>query len=134
MWQQTGVGVDVVVIPLQRNQDREYRQTRPGFEIVGQPEDIYRLHSNQVPTADTRYVGDNRPRYSNPQLDTWIDRYYVTIPRTERAEILGQMYQFITDQVVLLPFFYEATLRLEATKLRNVSAPLGWNGHDWDVN
>ena len=133
MWRQVGVGVDVVVIPLQRNQDREYRQTRPGFEVVGQPEDIYRLHSNQVPTPETRFVGDNRPRYSNPQLDNWIERYYVTIPRAERSEILGQMYHHITDEVVLLSFFYEATLRLEASKLRNLSTPLGWNGHQWDV-
>jgi peptide/nickel transport system substrate-binding protein len=134
MWQQIGVGVEPVVLSPQQNQDREYRQTRPAFEVVGQPEDIYRLHSRELPTPENRYVGDNRPRYANPQLDDLIDRYYVTIPTPERAEILGQMYNLITDQVVLLSFFYEATQRLEANRLRNMSTPLGWNVHQWDVS
>lgn len=133
MWQRVGVGVDVVVLSLAQNSDREYRQTRPAFEVVGQPEDIYRLHSREIPAAETRFVGDNRMRYSNPQLDQWVDRYYVTIPTTERAEILGQMYQHLTDQVVLLPFFYEATQRLQANRLINFTSPLGWNAHEWDL-
>lgn len=133
MWQQLGVGVDIVVLSLQQNRDREYRQTRPAFEVVGQPADIYRLHSREIPTPETRFLGDNRPRYANPLLDDLIDRYYVTVPIAERAEILGQMYHLITDQVVLLPFFYEATQRLEASRLHNVSSPLGWNVHQWDL-
>jgi peptide/nickel transport system substrate-binding protein len=133
MWQQLGVGVDTVVLSPQQNRDREFRQTRPAFEVVGQPQDIYRLHSRELPTAETRFVGDNRPRYANPQLDELIDRYYLTIPVAERAEIVGQMYHLITDQVVSLNFFYEATQRLEANRLRNVSSPLGWNVQEWDL-
>src|SRR5437867_9052067 len=95
MWQQVGVGVDVVVLSLQQNQDREYRQTRPAFEVVGQPEDIYRFHSNTIPLPENKFVGDNRMRYSNPQLDELVTRYYVTIPVPDRAQILSQMYHLI---------------------------------------
>jgi peptide/nickel transport system substrate-binding protein len=133
MWHRVGVEVDILVLTLAQNSDREFRQTRPGFEVVGQPEDIYRFHTRQVPTAETRYVGDNRMRYSNAQLDQLVDRYYVTIPERERAEILGQMYHHITDQVVLMPFFYEAVQRLQAKKLINFTSPLGWNAYEWDV-
>jgi peptide/nickel transport system substrate-binding protein len=133
MWQQAGIGVDLTMLSLQQGQDREFRQTRPGFEIVGQPEEIYRFHSNQIPSAENRYVGDNRMRYANPQLDDLVSRYYVTIPSAQRAEILGQMYRLLTDQVVLLSFFYEATQRLEASKLENFSSPLGWNVQEWDL-
>jgi hypothetical protein len=72
-------------------------------------------------------------RYANPQLDDLVSRYYVTIPSAQRAEILGQMYRLLTDQVVLLSFFYEATQRLEASKLENFSSPLGWNVQEWDL-
>jgi ABC-type transport system substrate-binding protein len=133
LWQQAGVGVDLVMLSLQQGQDREYRQTRPGFEIVGQPEEIYRFHSSQIPTAENRYVGDNRMRYANPQLDDLVTRYHVTIPTPQRAEILGQMYRLLTDQVVLLSFFYEATQRLEASRFQHFSSPLGWNVQEWDM-
>jgi peptide/nickel transport system substrate-binding protein len=132
-WRAVGVGVDVVVIPPQRNQDREYRQTRPGFEVVGQPDDIYRYHSNQIPTAETRYVGDNRMRYGNPQLDSLVDRYYVTIPRAERLQVLGQIMNHITDQVVLISFFYEAGPLLISNRVKNVTSVPTWNSHQWDV-
>jgi ABC-type transport system substrate-binding protein len=133
-WRAVGVGVDVVVIPAQRNQDREYRQTRPGFEVVGQPDDIYRFHSNQIPTAETRYVGDNRMRYGSPQLDSLVDRYYVTIPRAERVQVLGQIMNHITDQVVLLSFFYEAGPLLISNRVKNVTSVPTWNAYQWDVS
>ena len=71
-WRQVGIGVDTLMIPLQRNSDREYRQTRPAFEVVGQPDDIYRLHSNQIPLPETRFVGGNRARYRNPTSKTCV--------------------------------------------------------------
>lgn len=133
-WRAVGVGVDVVVIPAQRNQDREYRQTRPAFEVVGQPEDVYRLQSSQIPTAENRYVGDNRMRYSSPQLDALVDRYYLTIPRSERIQMLGQILNHVTDQVVLLSFFYEAGPLLISNRLKNVTSVPTWNTHQWDVS
>lgn len=133
MWEQLGVGVNVVLLSPAQNSDREFRQTRAAFEVVGQPQDIYRFHSNQIPTPDTRFVGDNRMRYSNSRLDDLVERYHVTIPIAQRAQILAEMYRLLTDQVVLMPFFYEATSLLTANKLRNVSSPVGWNVHEWDV-
>src|SRR5207247_1610200 len=48
-WQRLGVGVEQVLIPIQRAQDREYRATFPAFELVETtnaltPGDIRRLH------------------------------------------------------------------------------------------
>src|SRR5438094_1935681 len=38
--QQAGIGVETVIIPRQRAEDLEYRVTRPGFEMVRQPNDL----------------------------------------------------------------------------------------------
>lgn len=132
-WQAAGVAVETVLIPLQRNSDREYRQTRPAFEVVGQPDDVYRFHSNQIPLPETRFVGDNRPRYANAQLDALVDRYYVTIPRGERVQVLGQIINHVTDQLVLLPFFYEASPLMIGNRMKNVTIVPTWNSHEWDV-
>src|SRR5262249_31556486 len=34
-WQRIGIGVETVPIPLQRQNDREYRATIPGFDLAG---------------------------------------------------------------------------------------------------
>ncbi len=132
-WQRIGVGVDTVIMPLQRNQDREYRSTRPGFEVVGQPDDLIRFHSAEIPTAEGRYIGDNRTRYSNPELDALVDRYYVTIPRAERVQVLGQILNHVTDRVVLLSLFYEAGPIMAANRMQNITSVPTWNVYAWDV-
>jgi ABC-type transport system substrate-binding protein len=132
-WRHIGVGVETVVIPPQRNLDREYRQTRPAFELVGQPDDIYRLHSREIPTPETRFIGDNRPRYANPELDALIDRYHVTIPRPERVQALGGIIRHLTDQVVLMSFFYTVGPVMISNRLRNVTSVPTWNPQEWDL-
>ncbi len=132
-WQRVGVGVETIIMPLQRNQDREYRSTRPGFEVVGQPDDVIRFHSSEIPTAETRYIGDNRTRYSNPELDALIERYYVTIPRAERVQVLGQILNHVTDRVVLMSLFYEAGPIMASDRLQNITTVPPWNVYAWDI-
>ena len=121
------------VLSLAQNSDREYRATRPAFELVGQPQEPYRFHSRQIPSAASRWVGDNRMAYSNPVADELADRFYVTIPEAERGEVAAQLYHLITDQVAMMNFLYEATQRLVSKRLLNFSEPLGWNAQNWDV-
>src|SRR5581483_454007 len=88
MLQQLGIAVDPVVIPLQRGSDEEYRSQFPSFTVNGQPIDLRffsRFHSNQARLAENNFVGENRSRYMNPDLDALIDRYLVTIPHAERV-------------------------------------------------
>jgi peptide/nickel transport system substrate-binding protein len=62
-WQRAGIGVEVVFIPRQRAQDREYRVTRPGFEMVSQGTgitDLTHIHSRAMPTPYNRHSGPNR--------------------------------------------------------------------------
>ena len=68
-WQRSGIGSEAVFIPRQRANDREYRVTGQGFEVVSQgttASDLENLHTRTVPSAETRWVGANRGRYSNP--------------------------------------------------------------------
>jgi len=133
MWKQVGVEPEIHVLSLAQNSDREYRATRPAFELVGQPQNPNRFHSRQIPTVGSRFVGDNRMRYSHPLTDELSDRFYVTIPERERGEIAAQLYHHVTDQVVMMSFFYEATQRLQTRRLLNFTQPLGWNVTEWDV-
>jgi peptide/nickel transport system substrate-binding protein len=132
-WQRTGVGVDVTFIPRQRATDREYRVTRPGFEVASQNVDLQNLHTREVPTPETRWVGANRGRYSSPELDALIDRYTTTIPRAERMAALTQIVRHVTDQLVMLNLYYTPDATPIANRLRNVPAGDPWNAHQWEA-
>ena len=76
------------------------------------------------------------------ELDTLLDSYKVTIPQTERNQVLAQIMQHLSEQVVHLPLLYGAEPAIIANRLINVlprpTAASGngnpaWNAHEWDV-
>src|SRR4030095_11066033 len=100
-WQAVGVPTEVVIIPHKRSRDNEYRATFPGFQLLQQPNDLRalpRLHSREAPLPENRFVASgNKARYINPEFDALLDKYYVTIPRPERVQVLGQIIRHIAD-------------------------------------
>jgi ABC-type transport system substrate-binding protein len=142
-WQRIGVGVSTVPIPLQRQNDREYRATIPGFDLAGGGGGdiayLERLKSAQAPVPENNFVGRNKTRYQNAELDALIDRFYLTIPWDERMRVLGQIVHHVSDQVVVMQLFYTAAPTMIANKLTNVSdsvataASVTWNVHEWNL-
>jgi peptide/nickel transport system substrate-binding protein len=141
-WQRAGVGVDQVLVPLQLRTNREYKSTRPGFELVRQPNDVEgltRLHGSQVPVAENNYRGDNRARYRNSEYDALVDRYFTTIPARERVPILGEIARHVAENAVLLGLFYGDRPILIGNRVKNVAAAgqassEAWNAHEWDAS
>ncbi len=136
-WQRAGVGVETLVVPQQRQADREYRATRPGFDLARSPRDLSRHHSDEIALPENRFTGANRARYGNPELDALIDRYYVTIPWNERMMVLSQVVRHMTDQVTVMGIFFDVSPALAANRLVNIKAgrmgtdPV--NAHEWDL-
>ena len=140
-WQRVGVGVEPNVIPVQRQRDREYRANSPAFEMLQQGNDLPSLtthHSREIPLPDNNYTGRSKNRYRNAELDTLIDRFYVTIPRPERTQMLGDIMHILSDQVAPLGIYYNAEPTMIANRLVNVSArwpssTQAWNSREWDI-
>jgi hypothetical protein len=70
-----------------------------------------------------------------------IDCFRVTIPRTKRMQIARGIIQHISEQLPVLPLFYDATPSLMHNRLKGVTPLTGsedgrqtWNAHEWDVN
>jgi peptide/nickel transport system substrate-binding protein len=139
-WQQGGVGVDTLVIPRQRADDREYRVTRPAFEMVRQPNDLtegalMRLHSSEAALPENSFRRANRVRYMNPELDGFIDRYLVTIPVPQRMAEARGIVHHISDQLPIMGLLYDTEPMLVSNRLKNVDARLNTrNAYEWDVN
>jgi peptide/nickel transport system substrate-binding protein len=142
-WERIGVPTELVTVPLARNQDREYRSTRPSFHLVGGPqglEGIPRLfHSSEIPSPRTRWAGNNASRWANPEMDALVERYLVTIPERDRMQIVGEIMRLVADQLPLIPLFFNVEPTMIANRLANVGgratpSTQAWNVHEWDVN
>lgn len=136
-WQQVGIGVEHHIFPPQRAPDREFRATRPGFEVVRQPggvDALTRYHGAETPLPENGYRGVNRSRYRNPGLDALIDRYVATIPRRERLEVVAEIVNHMTSQVIVFGIYWALDPVLIGNRLLNIHAQNPtWNAHEWDV-
>jgi ABC-type transport system substrate-binding protein len=96
------------------------------------------MHGSEASLPDNNYRGSNRMRYRNPELDALIDRFYVTIPRQERAQVLAQMMRHTTENVVPVGIYYNTEPTLIANRLLNIASGAdrstpAWNSHEWDT-
>jgi peptide/nickel transport system substrate-binding protein len=142
-WSQLGITVEPHVIPIQRVSDIETQAMFPAFLLVRTGYGIDRVwsfHSTEARVAEKNYNGRNNGRYMNAELDAMIDRYWVTIPWNSRMELVSQILGHISDQVALLPLFYDMDLMLSSSRLLNAenalrgdAAAQAWNAYDWDV-
>lgn len=140
-WRRSGFTIEEVVYGQQRVADREYRHTRPGFEILGfglPSESFANFHSKQIPSAETNWLGQNRTRYSNPEYDALIDTYFVTIPRQERIQVLRKIVQHFGEQLILLPLTYTTNHVAVGHRIKNVTGrgpnwTEGWNAEQWEI-
>lgn len=141
-WRRAGVNVDEVLYGLQRVADREYRHTRPGFEVLGfgnDPESFANFHTRQTPLPETGFLGQNRTRYQNPEYDALVDTYFVTIPRPARMEVLRKIVQHFGEQLILLPLAYTTNHVAIGNRLKNVGGrgpnrTEGWNAEQWELS
>jgi peptide/nickel transport system substrate-binding protein len=137
--QRAGVGAETVIIPRQRATDREWRATRPGFEVVRQPNDLTegamrRMHGSEAALPSNNFRGSNRTRYDNPELNALIDRFYTTIPHAERTEALRGIIRHVSDQLPIMGMVYVVEAWLFTNRLKNFSASMYTrNAHLWDL-
>jgi peptide/nickel transport system substrate-binding protein len=139
-WQRVGVTVDPVVVPTARQSDREYRATFPGFDLLrgaAKIEQMDWLHSDgaRLPENDFRGRGGstNYPRYMSSELDALIERLFSTIPPRERMQVAGQVAHHMTDQLLVLPLFYDSVPVLASKRLQGVPSGKPWNAETWEV-
>jgi peptide/nickel transport system substrate-binding protein len=136
-WKRLGVNGEPTIIPRQRASDREYRVTRPAFELVNQPTDLrglMRFHSREMPTTENSFRGDNRARYASPEFDALMDQFMVSIPRAERTRILSDIVRHMTDRLVVLDIHYSGQVAAAAKRIKNVHPGDPSNAHEWDVD
>lgn len=140
-WQKLGLDVQPFLVPAQRGRDAEYTSQFPTFMVRGVPGDLATLrnffHSSQIPTAENRFVGNNRARYATPELDRAIDRYFTTIPLRERTQALRDAVRIQSEQVTWMGLFYAVYNTMISNRLKDVTPASNrakaYNAHLWQL-
>lgn len=95
--------------------------------------------SNRARTEANRFSGGNYPRYQNPEYDAIIDRYFMTIPMTDRIQVIGQAVHHLAENLVELGLFYAKQPYVMDKRLVNAGVPAdrtateAWNSHAWEL-
>jgi peptide/nickel transport system substrate-binding protein len=142
-WKTIGLTTQPVVVTPQQARNRDFRANYPAFELAGQPsgvDSLQRVRISEIPLPANNLVGVNRARYSNELFDDLIERFFATIPKRERAEILGQIVNHMTSQLVWMSIYHRVEPALMANRITNVyprpqggSSSQAWNAHEWDL-
>ena len=90
------------------------------FDLAVSPRDLTRHHSAEVALPENQFRGANRARYSNPEFDAMIDRYFTTIPWSERMNALGQVVHHMTDQVTVMGVYFDIAPVMVSNRLVGV--------------
>jgi peptide/nickel transport system substrate-binding protein len=134
-----GVGIQITpeVIPPARQRDVEYRAKITGFQMTQGSAGLQSLNNfitSQQKTAENGWRGQHTG-YGNAEFDALVDRYYTTIPKTERMRVAQQAMHHITDQLVIMTTFYNTLPQMVSNRLKNVPSNAAIaNIQDWDVN
>jgi peptide/nickel transport system substrate-binding protein len=140
-FQRIGLLAQSVVIPVQQLQDRVYRLTYPGLELVNQPngadgfEDLLVSSAAPLPERDYRAPNSNKNRgsYVNSDYDALMARYRITIPMAERLRTMSQLLHLQTDQQLVMGLYYSADAIVMSNRLKDVPTGSTWNAYQWDV-
>lgn len=137
LWSAFGLETLPFTVPEARESDLEFRATFPGFEAVGtgSPFTAYvNLRESEIRTAANGFRGSNRTGYAHPDLTALADRYLITISLPERLQILGDMINHHTSNVVLMYLMYSSQPLAISNRLMNVTAAKTTaNVLEWDV-
>jgi peptide/nickel transport system substrate-binding protein len=135
-WRALGVAAESELYSRQLSRDLQYRATFPAFQLQRQPnrlDALIRYQTSQVALAENNWRGENKGRYTNPEMDALIDRFYTTIPPQERNQVLAQILGHMTERLHVLGLFNDGIPVFVGSRLRNVY-PVNqtWNATEWD--
>jgi peptide/nickel transport system substrate-binding protein len=140
-WRRAGVQVQTQVIPQTQVRNLEYRATRPGFELsrrgVGM-ENLALFHTRELPLPENNYIGKSVARYSNPEMDSLVDRYFATVLPGARLQVQKEIFRHMADQLPLMTLFYDVEPSLVSNRLANLNgkpaeSTVAWNAQLWEV-
>ncbi len=135
-------GIDAQVHPYPSNfiRDGQYRAQFTTLDFTGggisESTAVLRLSSGQIPTPETRWTGQNRGGYLNPEYERMATAYEGMLDAAQRDDHVVRMMKFLSDDVPSVPLYYvlRPVAYVSALQGPSVGSPQATeldNVHEW---
>lgn len=145
-WRSLGILCDETPTTGPLGQDAEWRATFQWFDGTAGPASMgfigRRLHSSQIPTAETRWQGSNDGAIRDLEADRLVDLFNRSVSTIEQERIEIDLASLVSRQLYVYPLYSEVTvmvIRKGITGPRPMAAVGAsgdlwntWNVHEWD--
>jgi peptide/nickel transport system substrate-binding protein len=80
------------------------------FAWLSSPESVPRttLRSDQIPSADNAWAGQNYTGFRNPEMDQLIDRIEVELDRPKRQALWARLQRLYAEELPVIPLYWRA--------------------------
>ena len=141
-WRQVGLDFKESFMPPALAQDNQARATFPGLFSYSTSNGEYSLAAFStagIGGPDNRWIGPNRPGWSNEEFDRLSAAFTSTIAPPERIRLIAQMARVMSEDLPTIPLMYELQAYAHRAGLRgpNIDADeavIGWNVHEWEFD
>jgi peptide/nickel transport system substrate-binding protein len=143
-WRQAGFDIQEQPLGAVESRDSEVRSTfqatmvntSGSFEV--QQTSLYR--ASQVTAAATRWRGENRGGWANPEYDRLVDAFDVTLDPDQRIQQRAQMAKLLSENLPAIILAPNPNTHAYSNKVRNVgnatnytTGRITWNIEKWEL-
>jgi peptide/nickel transport system substrate-binding protein len=141
-WKQAGWDVQQSTVPAAQSQDAQLRATYPGvfvFSYACCETSILGYSSANIPTAENRWSGSNRPGWSNAEYDRLVEAFARTLDRSERERQVTEMMRINTEGPAGVSLFislrpYAHARALQGPREAPPEANAFFNIYQWELH
>ena len=129
-WKALGLQIGLYFIPPAQADDRQVLSTQPFMNLsassaAGFWDDT--INTKSIASEANRWNGANNHGYSNPTLDSFLDRLLVTIDERERVSLSRDALREAMTDVAIIPMYWQTDPLLLAAGVRDFT----WRTFDW---
>jgi peptide/nickel transport system substrate-binding protein len=111
-WRQIGIAVRLKNLPARVLFSATSRRnfTMAMFAWVASPENVPRseIYSDQVPSAENGWSGQNFDGFRNPEVDRLVDAIEIELDRAKRLELWRKLQALYAEELPALPLYFRA--------------------------
>ncbi|MBM2812950.1 MAG: hypothetical protein HW416_3709 [Chloroflexi bacterium] len=143
-WRAIGLDTSEYVVPRAQTLDPEGRSTFPGeyVSVFGahETQQMATFLSSQVASAETRWRGENRTGWVNPEYDRLVEAFNVTLDPNTRVPQRAEIARILTEELPNTPLSYNPNAHAYLAPVKGVSKTTKffttgrptWNIYNWE--
>ncbi len=94
---------------------------------------MLRWTCNKMPSPETQWIGQNMPRYCDPEYDKLAAQLAQTAAIEERAIIAKKMNDMLIDYGAIIPLIHRGGVAARANSLGGGAYPNVWDATPWNI-